>query len=251
VHVLNSDRENRRHSKSAGDRLIGGLPETREIARIRRGRTAPTLRAFLLILALGAGDVLQGQGGPADWRVDVTQSRLTVKVLPAGLLASTLHTHFFQPEDWSGEIAWDPSHPERVRVGVRIAADSLRDHQPKLSAKDIARVERQVRDAEILDAARFPEIRFEATRLDTAEFPSGAAGEFRGTLAGTLTLHRQSHPLQIPIEGRISADRLEANAAVTLKQSDFGIKPYSTALGTIAVRDEVVIEIALVALPRR
>lgn len=183
--------------------------------------------------------------------MDVAQSRLTVKVLPAGLLASTLHTHLFEPETWSGEIAWDPSRPERVRVAVRIAADSLRDHQPKLSGKDAARVEGQVRGAEILDAARFPEILFEAARLEAAELPSGAAGEFRGRLAGTLTLHGQSRPLQMPIQGRVTGDRLEANTAVSLKQSDFGIKPYATALGTIAVRDEITIEIALVALPRR
>jgi polyisoprenoid-binding protein YceI len=203
------------------------------------------------VLALGAGSLLRGQSSPVDWKVDTGQSRLTVKVLPAGLLASTLHTHYFQPENWSGEIAWDPNHPEQVRIGVRVAADSLRDHQPKLSEKDIAKVERQVRDAEILDAARFPEILFGAERLEAAELPPGALGEFRGKLAGTLTLHGQSHPLQIPIQGRVTADRLEANAAVTIKQSDFGIKPYSTALGTIAVRDEIAIEIALVALPRR
>lgn len=203
------------------------------------------------MLALGAGDRLPAQSAPAEWNVDVAQSRLTVKVPPAGLLASTLHTHLLEPEKWSGEIAWDPSHPERVRVAVRIAADSLQDHQPRLSGKDIARVEGQVRGAEILDAARFPEILFEAARLEAAELPSGAAGEFRGKLAGNLTLHGQSRPLQIPIQGRVTADRLEANAAVTLKQSDFGIKPYATALGTIAVRDEIMIEIALVALPRR
>jgi polyisoprenoid-binding protein YceI len=183
--------------------------------------------------------------------MDAAQSRLTVRVLPAGLLASALHAHFFQPENWSGEIAWDSNHPEKVRVGVRVAADSLRDHQPKLSGKDIARVERQVRGAEILDAARFPEILFEAARLEAAELPPGSLGEFRGKLSGTLTLHGQSRSLQIPIQGRVSADRLEANAAVTLRQSDFGIKPYATALGTIAVRDEITIEIALVALPRR
>ncbi|HLN59483.1 MAG TPA: YceI family protein, partial [Thermoanaerobaculia bacterium] len=207
------------------------------------------LRAPLLVLAFGAGNLLRGQNAPADWKLDVAESRLTVKVIPAGLLGSTLHMHFFQPENWSGEIAWDPNHPERVRVGVRIAADSLRDHQPKLSGKDIARVERQVRDAKILDAARFPEILFEAARLDAAELPSGASGEFRGNLSGTLTLHGQSHPLQIPIQGRVTADRLEANAAVTLRQSDFGIKPYKAVLGTVAVKDEITLEIQIVALP--
>ena len=212
---------------------------------------APLLRASLLALALGAGDSLRGQSAPADWSVDVAQSRLTVKVLPAGLLASTLHTHFFQPENWSGQIAWDPNHPQRVRVAMRIAADSLRDHQPKLSAKDVAKVESQVRGAEILDAARFPEILFEAVRLEAAELPAGATGEFRGRLAGRLTLHGQSHPLEFPIQGRVAGGRLEASADASFKQSDFGIKPYSTALGTIAVRDQITLEIALVAVPQR
>jgi polyisoprenoid-binding protein YceI len=208
------------------------------------------LRASLLLFALGPGGILLAQSAPADWTVDAAQSRLTVNVLPAGLFASSLHTHHFQPEDWSGEIAWDPNHPDGVRVAVGVAAASLRDHQPKLSTKDIARVEGQTRGAEILDAARFPRILFEAGQLEAAQLPSGA-GEFRGTLAGTLTLHGQSRPLKFPVRGRVAAQRLEADATVTFKQSDFGIKPYSTALGTIAVRDEVTIEIVLVAVPRK
>lgn len=208
------------------------------------------LRASLLLFALGPGGILLGQSTPADWTVDAAQSRLTVNVLPAGLFASTLHTHHFQPEDWSGEIAWDPNHPDGVRVAVGVAAASLRDHQAKLSARDIARVEGQTRGAEILDSARFPRILFEAGQLEAAQLPSGA-GEFRGTLAGTLMLHGQSRPLKFPVRGRVAAQRLEADATVTFKQSDFGIRPYSTALGTIAVRDEVTIEIALVAVPRK
>ena len=221
------------------------------MTRIRVGRTATAFPASLLAFALGAGGLLSGQSAPADWSVDVARSCLTVKVLPAGLLASTLHTHFFQPETWSGEIAWDSGHPERVRVAVRIAADSLRDHQPKLSARDAAKVERQVRGAAILDAERFREIRFEAGRLEVEEIPPGGPDEFRGKLAGTLTLHGRSRPLELPIRGRVLGDRLDANTEVTFKQSDFGIQPYSTALGAIAVRDEVSIEIALVAVPRR
>jgi len=208
------------------------------------------LRASLLFFALGPGGILLGQSTPTDWTVDAAQSRLTVNVLPAGLLASTLHTHHFQPEDWSGEIAWDPDHPDGVRIAIGVAAASLRDHQGNLSPRDIAKVEGQTRGAEILDSARFPRILFEAGQLEAAQLPSGA-GEFRGTLAGTLTLHGQSRPLKFPVRGRLAARRLEAEATVTFKQSDFGIKPYSTALGTIAVRDEVTIEIALVAVPRK
>jgi polyisoprenoid-binding protein YceI len=220
-------------------------------ARVSRERSkAATLRAWLFLLALGYRSFLPGQSAPSGWSIDTARSRLAVKVLPAGLLASALHAHFFQPEDWSGEIAWDPNHPGSVRVEVRIASDSLRDHQPKLSAKDIAKVERQVRGTDILDSARFPGILFEARQLEAAQLPSGATGDFRGTLAGTLTLHGQSRPVQFPIRGRVAAERLEADASVTFRQSDFGIKPYSSALGTIAVRDEVTIEMAVVAVPR-
>lgn len=219
------------------------------VSGVRYQISGAGLSLLALLLALAAWD-LAAQNAPAGWTVDAAQSRLTVKVLPAGLLASTLHTHFFQPEKWSGEIAWDPNQPGAFAVRVRIAADSLRDHQPKLSARDIAKVERQVREGEILDAARFQEIRFEAGQLEAAQLPSGGSGEFRGRIAGTLTLHGQSRPLQLPFQGRVAGERLEASAAVTFKQSDFGIKPYSTALGTIAVRDEITIEIALVAVPR-
>ncbi len=215
------------------------------------GWQAAALRALVLSFGLGSASFLLAQSAPTEWSVDAAQSRLTVNVLPAGLFASALHTHHFQPEEWSGEIAWDPGHPGGVRVEVRVAAGSLRDRQPKLSAKDIAKVEGQARSPEILDAERFPKILFEARQLEGAQLPSGAAGEFRGTLAGTLTLHGQSRPIQFPIQGRVWAERLEANAAVTFKQSDFSIKPYATALGTIAVRDEVTVEIALVAVPRR
>src|SRR6266540_2336137 len=137
---------------------------------------ASTISSFLL-LAFGAAAFLRGQGVPTQWSVDAARSRLTVKVPPAGLLASTLHTHFFQPADWSGEIAWDPNQPGSVKIEVRVAADSLRDHQPKLSAKDTAKVERQVQSAEILDAARFPQILFVAERVEAEQLPSGATGE--------------------------------------------------------------------------
>lgn len=211
------------------------------------------LRVSLGLLALVAGPArfLPGQSVPTDWSIDPAQSRLMVNVFPGGILASALHTHHFQPDNWSGEVAWDPSHPGNARVDVRIAADSLRDHQPKLSAKDVAKVEGQVRGAEILDSARFPRILFEARRLEAADIPSSGSGEFRATLVGTLTLRGKSRPLQFPIQGHVTPDGLRAATSVTFRQTDFGIKPYKTALGAIAVKDEITVDISLVAIPRK
>jgi len=97
--------------------------------RLREGATVAAFRiGLLLALLTGPAGVLSGQAASTDWSIDSVRSRLVVNVLPAGLLASALHTHHFQPEVWGGEIALDPDHPGSMRVDVRIAADSLRDH---------------------------------------------------------------------------------------------------------------------------
>ena len=215
----------------------------------RAGAVARTV-SLSFVLAAGAAGRLLGQDAPTEWRIIPAESRLTVHAFPAGLLASALHTHHFRPADWSGEISCDPTRPGLVRLSVRVAADSLRDEQPELSAVDVAKVERQVRRPEILDAPRFPKILFEAGRLDRAQIPSNCEGEFRATLEGTLTLHGQSRPVELPIQGRVAGARLEASGTATFRQSDFGIKPYRTALGTVAVKDEVKVDIALVAAAR-
>ena len=209
-----------------------------------RHRTATVLLAFVAAGSSRAG----AENPPAEWNIVPSESRVTISVFPAGLLSGTLHTHLFRPENWSGRIAWNAEEPGSVRVEVRFAADSLRDRQEKLSASDVARVEAQVRSARILDTEKFPEVVFEGKRLEAAELPPGGSGEFRAMLVGTMALHGVTRSLRLPIQGSISESRLEARGSVSFKQSDFGIKPYSTALGSIAVKDEVSVEIELVAM---
>jgi polyisoprenoid-binding protein YceI len=222
----------------------------RELLSLRFSRK----RAFCIVLLFvaflpGSAGSLFGQNPAGAWSIDASRSRLIVHVLPAGLLSSALHAHHFQPDEWSGEVAWDPEHPRNVRMEVRVAASSLRDQQPKLSAKDRAKVEGQTREAGILDSAKFPQILFQASELELERSPSGGNGDFRGTLKGTLTLHGKTLPLGIPIQGKLSGDRFEASATAGFKQSDFGIQPYSTALGTVAVKDEITVEIFLAGVP--
>jgi polyisoprenoid-binding protein YceI len=202
--------------------------------------------AGAFLAALSIAGALTAQPEPTRWTIDTAASLLTVNVVPAGLLSSALHPHHFQPANWNGEISRG-SDPGAVKVKVWIAADSLHDRQPKLSATDIEKIERRVRSPEVLDAARYPKIVFEASEFQAAELPAGDSGGFRGTLAGVLILHGKSHPLKAGIQGRLLDGSVEASGTVSFKQSDFGIAPYSTALGTVAVRDEVTIDFALVA----
>lgn len=226
----------------------GGLLPGERRARTGSHRERGIALAAAAFAALFAAPLLAQKTG-REWTIDTSQSKLVVHVEPAGVLAKTLHSHAFQPEQWSGEISWDPAKPRTARVEVHVSADSLHDHQEKLSAKDVAKVEGITKGPAVLDAEKFPKIDFEGSQLEVAKSPPGGKGEFRGSLNGKLTLHGQTGTVGFVIQGIVSADRLEAGAATTFKQSDFGIKPYKAVLGTVAVKDEITLEIQIVALP--
>jgi polyisoprenoid-binding protein YceI len=73
----------------------------------------------------------------------------------------------------------------------------------------------------------------------------GAAIEFRSTkvdglhVQGELELARRTRPIVFDLA--VDGDRL--TGAVSLKQSDWGIKPYSALFGTLKVVDEVQVAI--------
>jgi polyisoprenoid-binding protein YceI len=194
-------------------------------------------------------------GRPADaaagvWHVDPARSQLVVYVSRAGALSPALHDHQFFATRWGGTISVDPSQPQRASLRLTVDASSLRDREPGLSPRDVRTVEAQVRGPEVLDAERFPEIRFVASRFEPLQSnATGAAGALRGVVFGTLTLHGTTRPMRIPVQTAWSQRALEARGSVEFLQSEFGIRPYRRALGTIAVRDRVRVAFSVRAVP--
>ena len=88
---------------------------------------------------------------------------------------------------------------------------------------------------DVLASERYPEARF----VSTAVTPSGDGF----TVRGALTLHGHTIELTAPV--RRVGDRYQAT--VTLRQTAFGIKPYSAALGALKVRDEVTVTLSVPA----
>lgn len=84
----------------------------------------------------------------------------------------------------------------------------------------------------ILEATRYPEIRFQSSRVE--ERPDAFEVD------GTLELHGQSRPVRVGI--RRSGERDVAE--LTVQQPDFGIKPYSAMLGALRVRADVLVRLS-------
>lgn len=198
-------------------------------------------------LVVGVATALVGTSARAAERtfdLGPETCHLTVRVFRAGMLSSMGHEHLFFPDRWSGRIRVDEALA-RTAVELRVDATSLHDREPGLSDSDRVKVEQQTRD-EVLEADRYPYITFVANQLkvEAASAPpsAGAGGkELRGTLAGTITLHGHARPLEVPFAATLTSDTLVARGSVRLKLHDFGIKPPSAALGTIKVKDELLV----------
>lgn len=188
------------------------------------------------------------QPNSTRWQLDSAGSELTVHVFKAGLFSGFLHDHLFVPQQWSCTVEFDPAHLEAFRAQLSVATASLRDNQPKLSAEDKAKVESQVAGPEVLDSARFPEIRFTAERLAAS---GGNSDELQATVSGKLSLHGITRPLEFPVRVWRRGDARVVLGKVSFNQSDFGISPLSKAGGAISVEDKVLVDFALRLQPAR
>jgi len=199
---------------------------------------------LVLALLLAASSVLA-----AEWTVERPESRLVVHAFRAGALRALGHDHHFLVGTWRASGTFDPKRLEGVHGTIVVGADSLHDTQKALDDSDRAKVDRQTRD-EVLDAGRFPDIRYDVERFEKAA--GATSGVTRGTLHGTLALHGAKRPLAIPIEiAPRDGGGFTARGRASIRLGDFGMRPPKAALGAVTVKDTVEVEIELALVERR
>lgn len=145
-----------------------------------------------------------------------------------GLLAAVGHDLTLRVGDFSLEV--DQAAGNAVRA--RFAAGSLRVASAGVSPSDARDIERNAA-RDVLDAKRYPEIAFASTRVSRD-------GD-QARVEGDLTLHGVTRPLVVDAR----ADASHWRAEVRLDQRPFGIKPYSALLGTLKVKPELVVRVAV------
>lgn len=194
---------------------------------------------------LAAGALAQPEHA-ADWKLDPSHSELTVHVFKSGLFSGFLHDHLFVPGQWQASAKFDPAHVEELKAELTVAVGSLKDTEQKLSPEDRSKVEAQVAGPEVLDAKRFPEIRFMAERMKVS---ARKPDELEGILYGRLSLHGVTHSIDVPVHAWKRGDAQLVLGKVFFKQSEFGIAPLSKAGGAISVEDRVLVDFSLRLVP--
>jgi polyisoprenoid-binding protein YceI len=158
-------------------------------------------------------------------RFDAGSAECLVLTFREGLLSAVGHDLVLRVSELTIDIDGDD------RVSARLGAGSLRVTSP-VSPSDARDIERHAA-RDVLDAARHPSVDFASTRVTRD-------GE-RARVEGTLRLHGVTRPIAFDAV----ADASHWRAEVRLDQRQFDIRPYSALLGTLKVKPEVLVRVAV------
>jgi polyisoprenoid-binding protein YceI len=164
------------------------------------------------------------------------EAEITARAFREGVLSAVGHDVQVGADRFHIDVDEEAGTVEAVieadSVRVRGALRDGRVDTAVLSPADARKIDDSLRD-EVLEARRFPEIRYVGrARAATAE---GREVE------GTLQLHGVARPLTL--RTRRSGDVEEVE--VRIAQPDFGIRPFRAMLGALKIRPELVVRVVL------
>lgn len=172
------------------------------------------------------------------------ESSFWVFVPKTGLLSGFAHDHEIGVKSFTGKIVVPEAGASGGSLELNVDATSLTVLDKKPSEDDKKKIYNSMH-TEVLESAKYPKINFKSVSVNDLKQTGGDAYNF--TLNGDLTLHGVTKRIAFPVSLTINAQELRAIGKYTLRQTDFGIKPYSAAGGTIKVKNEITVNFNIVA----
>jgi hypothetical protein len=202
------------------------------------------------------GAELAGEPVPQAWLaeaakvvpLDRERSQILVRVYRAGRLARLGHNHAIEVADLTGELlslaaggglARLRFRPERLRVddpAVRARAGDAFAQLPDDAAIEGTR--RNMLGPQVLDTEAWPEIGVLA-RIDDLN-AARAEAEIHLSLRGVGRLYR------VPVLVQTLPGEVSVSGSLQIRQSDYGIAPFSVMGGALQVRDMLDVDFRIV-----
>lgn len=168
------------------------------------------------------------------------ESRFTVDVGRAGFLKMFGHDHLVEIRGFRGEVDWQPAEPERSSIRIEVEAASLMVVNEE-NEEERAQIQADM-ETKALGVENHPRIVFVSEEISL----EGADGNYRGRIAGQLTLKGVTAPVTIPLTITVSGESLRAQGDFEIKGSDFGVNQVSGAGGTVKTSDDLKLTFDLV-----
>jgi polyisoprenoid-binding protein YceI len=160
------------------------------------------------------------------------ESTLTLEAFKTGILAGKKHLFFF--EDYSGEIDYDPAHPENSQARLTIQARSVTCKDTWVKADD----RKKILDAALNDmmaASQYPQLVFASTHITPR-----SKGQYE--VEGGLTVRGITKPVTLEAAVKpVAGIRLEIDGDARIRHSDYGLKPLSRFGGIVGTKNEMLL----------
>jgi len=156
-------------------------------------------------------------------------SRFEVKTEKAGVLGTFAHNHVIRAQAFSGEMIYDAENLLDSHFEITVMAEGL-EVLTAAKPSDLGKI-REAMLTKVLKAKQYPNITFVSRKVERTQ--NGVR------IVGDLTLVGQARPESVDVALSQRGDSLFARGTFSVRQTDFGIKPYSAGMGTIKVADQV------------
>ena len=168
------------------------------------------------------------------WSLDASDGELFVRTGVTGRAASLGHRLTIAMSSWQATVGCTGAEPVSVEFVVEVGSfEVLRGQGGVKGLSGPEKVLVRTNALNCLDAKRFPQIRFDADDI-------AKAGEsYR--LTGTLQIHGKTGKHMIDVRVEDAGDSWRMTGESVVRQSEFGVKPYSMFLGAMKVADEVTV----------
>ncbi|MGH8179304.1 MAG: YceI family protein [Steroidobacter sp.] len=188
--------------------------------------------------------------GAAVYGVNSRNSEIHILVYRGGALSRLGHNHVITSKSVSGR-AW--IHPTFAKSGFELSfpvselvVDDLETRRAagaeftaEISAASLEGTRKNMLRPEVLDAERFPTIELRAANV---------AGSLESPrITARITIRGATRDVEVPTKLSVQGARLSAMGEFDIQQTDFGIKPFSAALGALEVQDRLHIRFNIVA----
>lgn len=192
--------------------------------------------------------------GATIYTVDSAASDIQVHVFRGGTLARMGHNHVMTSKNVSGRV-WLRDDVARSGFELSFRVDELivddpaaraaagADFPGEIKAEDREGTRKNMLRAEVLDAAQFPTITLRSARI--------AGTQQNPQITVRITIKGVSQ--DVPVDAKVAKEdaQLTTSGAFDITQTQFGMKPFSIALGALEVQDRLHIEFKLVAKQRQ
>ncbi|MBV8178694.1 MAG: YceI family protein [Mycobacterium sp.] len=168
------------------------------------------------------------------WTIDASDGELLVHTGVAGRAAKMGHRLTIAMKRWQATVTWSDGEPAAAQLEVDVdSLDVLRGEGGLTPLSGPEKILVRSNALRQLGAGRFPQICFAADTIDQSQ------DGYR--LAGTLQIRGKTRPQVIDLRTEDLGDVWQLSSEAVVRQSEFGVKPYSLLMGSLKVADDVTV----------